>query len=125
MVTRTSRNRASRPPPQRQGPVPWPRARCVVRGKIIHMDATVWTLVGAAIAILAAVGAAFRSLRDETRAQGKELRGRIDAQGRELREQIDAQGHYLREQVGQLRERLAHLEGLLEGLREAITKRVA
>ena len=105
--------------------MPWPRARRVARGKIIHMDATAWTVVGAAIAILVAVGAAFRSLRDETRAQGKELRGRIDAQGRELREQIDAQGHYLREQVGQLRERLAHLEGLLEGLREAITKRVA
>ena len=31
----------------------------------------------------------------------------------------------LRDQIGQLRERMAHLEGLLEGLREAITKRAA
>lgn len=75
------------------------------------MDATAWTVVGAAIAILVAIGASFRSLRDEMRAQGKDLRERIDAQGRE---------------ISQLRERMAHLEGLLEGLREAITgKRVA
>ena len=75
------------------------------------MDATAWTVVGAAIATLAAIGVSFRSLRDEMRAQGKDLRERIDAQG---------------EQMGLLRERMAHLEGLLEGLREAITgKRVA
>ena len=71
------------------------------------MDATAWTVVWAAIAILVAIGASFRSLRDEMRAQGK----RIDALG---------------EHMGVLRERMAHLEGLLEGLREAITgKRVA
>ena len=78
------------------------------------MDATAWTVVGAAIAILVAIGSSFRSLRDEMRAQGKDLRGRIDAQGKDLGEQ-----------VGQLRERMAHLEGLLEGLREAITRRAA
>ena len=75
------------------------------------MDATAWTVVGGAIAILVAIGTSFRSLRDEMRAQGKDLRERIDAQS---------------EQIGLLRERMAHLEGLLEGLREAITgKRVA
>ncbi len=82
------------------------------------MDATAWTVVGAAVAILVAIGASFRSLRDEMRAQRAENR----AQGKDLRERIDAQG----EQMGLLRERMAHLEGLLEGLREAITgKRVA
>ena len=99
------------------------------------MDATAWTVVGAAIAILVALGTSFRSLRDEVRTQGKELHARIDAQGKELRAQgedlrarIDAQGEDLRkridaqgEQMGQLRERMAHLAGLLEGLREAIT----
>ena len=30
-----------------------------------------------------------------------------------------------RKQFGELRERMAHLEGLLEGLREAITGRVS
>ena len=90
------------------------------------MDATAWTVVGTAIAILVAIGASFRSLRGEMRAEMREMRGRIDAQGEDLRQRIDAQGHDLREQIGQLRERMAHLEGLLEGLREAITgKRVA
>lgn len=74
------------------------------------MDATAWTVVAAALSILAAIAAAFRSLRDEMRAQGGDLRKRIDAQS---------------EQMGLLRERMAHLEGLLEGLREAITKRAA
>ncbi len=143
------------------------------------MDATAWTMVGAAIAILAAIGTSFRSLRAEMRARGKDLvdlRERIDAQGAGLRERIDAQGAGLSqrmevqgaglsqrmeaqgaglveridaqgadlreridalgadlreridaqgEQMGLLRERMAHLEGLLDGLREAITQRVA
>jgi hypothetical protein len=130
------------------------------------MDATAWTVVAAAIAVLAAIGASFRSLREELRirgrridargekvrrridargeelsqridAQGEELSRRIDARGEELRQRIDARGKELRqridawgketgEQIGQLRERMAHLEGLLEGLREAIAgKRVA
>lgn len=58
------------------------------------------------------------------------LRDRIDARGTvtsrqlgELRDRIDAQG---KEMTEQLRERMAKLEGLLEGLREAITgKRAA
>ena len=71
------------------------------------MDATAWSVVGSAVAILVAIGASFRSLRDEIRVQAR----RIDALG---------------EQMGVLRERMAHLEGLLEGLREAITgKRAA
>ena len=79
------------------------------------MDATAWTVAGAAIAILVAIGTSFRGLREELRTQGKDLRERIDTQGKELGDQIS-----------QLRERMAHLEGLLEGLREAITgKRVA
>ena len=46
-------------------------------------------------------------------------RNRMDA----LRDRIDAQGKKTTEQFGQLRERMAKLEGLLEGLREAITTR--
>ena len=37
---------------------------------------------------------------------------------------LGAQIKDLRGEVGELRERMAHLEGLLEGLREAITGRV-
>ena len=44
----------------------------------------------------------------------------------QLRDRMDAQGKESNEQLGQLRERMAKLEGLLEGLREAITgKRAA
>ena len=104
------------------------------------MDATAWTVIGATITILIALGTSFYRLRTEIHTQSKELhkridridtksdnlRERIDAQGQDLRERIDAQGQDLREHLGQLRERMAHLEGLLEGLREAITgKRVA
>ena len=43
-----------------------------------------------------------------------------------LRDRIDAQGKETSEQMAQLRERMPKLEGLLEGLREAITgKRAA
>ena len=77
------------------------------------VDATAWTVVGAAIAILVAIGTSSRSLRGEMRDQRKGLA--------DLRERIDAQG----EQMGLLRERMAHLEGLLDGLREAITNRAA
>ena len=38
---------------------------------------------------------------------------------------MQAQIGGLRGEVAQLRERMAHLEGLLEGLREAITARAA
>ena len=65
-------------------------------------------------------------LRERIDAQGEQLRERIEAQGEQLRERIDAQGKETSEQIGQLRERMAKLEGLLEGLREAMTgKRAA
>jgi uncharacterized coiled-coil protein SlyX len=38
---------------------------------------------------------------------------------------LDGRISALESQMGELRERMAHLEGLLEGLREAITGRVA
>ena len=82
------------------------------------MAATARTVVGSAIVVLVAIGTSFRSLRSEMR----NLHARIDAQGEDLRKRIDGQD----KQLGLLRERMAHLEGLLEGLREAITsKRVA
>ena len=50
------------------------------------------------------------------------VRDRMDT----LRDRMDVQGKETSEQLGQLRERMAKLEGLLEGLREAITgKRAA
>ena len=69
-----------------------------------------YTLAGTA-ALGLAVGVALAGLLLVRAAQGE----RIDAQGKETGEQI-----------GQLRERMARLDGLLEGLREAVTgKRAA
>ena len=56
------------------------------------MDASAWTVIGATIVLLAAIGASFRSLRGEMRAEMRDLRGRIDAQGEDLRQRIDALG---------------------------------
>ena len=53
-------------------------------------------------------------MRAELRQDMKQVEGRLEAQ-------ING----VRGEVNQLRERMSHLEGLLEGLREAITGRVA
>jgi len=50
---------------------------------------------------------------------GIALAGFILAQARTTRSELQ----YIRNQIGELRERMAHLEGPLEGLREAITRR--
>ncbi len=63
------------------------------------IDATAWTVLGVGVTILIAIGGSFQKLRN-----------RIDAQGKEISEQM-----------AQLRERMAKLEGLLEGLRKAVT----
>ena len=42
---------------------------------------------------------------------------------REQREEMQAEFKIIRDAIGNLRERMAHLEGLLEGLREALTGR--
>ena len=52
---------------------------------------------------------------------GATLAGLILTSNRALRQDIKD----LRGEVGELRERMAHLEGLLEGLREAISGRAA
>ena len=64
-------------------------------------------------------------------AVGAALAGLILTTSRGLRQdmkqgkaRLEAQINGLRGEVNQLRERMSHLEGLLEGLREAITGRV-
>ena len=84
------------------------------------MDPTAWTVVVAAIAVLAAIGASFWSLREELRALGR----RIDAQGdRGAREQRPRSPTPIARRpdppaaAAVQRERAAHLQGLLEGQR--------
>ena len=58
---------------------------------------------------------------------GVALAGVILTSSRGLRQdmrRLDERISGLASQIGELRERMAHLEGLLEGLREAITGRV-
>ncbi|MDE2926189.1 MAG: hypothetical protein OXT71_07320 [Acidobacteriota bacterium] len=54
------------------------------------------------------------------------LAGLILTQSRAIRSELREAAQErteLRNQIGELRERMAHLQGLLEGLREAITRR--
>ncbi len=79
-------------------------------------------LISVLIAVLA-IGATLagliltsnRGLRQDMAKLESQLDGSIKA----LESRFDAMEH----QFGELRERMAHLEGLLEGLREAITGR--
>ena len=63
------------------------------------MTPEAWTVIGTGVVILIAIAASNRQLRSEV----KEIHS----------------------EIGRLRERMAKLEGLLEGLREAITGRTA
>ena len=87
-------------------PIQWcpPGCRCVtaqVRGTHREMTVTpeAWTVLGTGIVILAAIATSTHQIHGETREIGSE--------------------------IGQLRERMAKLEGLLEGPREAISGRKA
>ena len=60
-----------------------------------------WTVIGTGVVILIAIAASNRQLRSELRTEFNQVHA----------------------EIGQLRERMAKLEGLLEGLREAITGR--
>ena len=85
-------------------------------------------LISVLIAVLA-VGATLggliltgnRGLRQDIRQDMARLGSRLDGKISALESRFDAMEH----QFGELRERMAHLEGLLEGLREAITGRIA
>lgn len=68
------------------------------------MTPEAWTIIGTGIVILIAIATSNRQLRGEI----KEIQG-------EMKE--------IHGEIGGLRERMAKLEGLLEGLREAITGR--
>ena len=70
------------------------------------MTPEAWTVIGTGLVILIAIATSNRQLRGEMnnlRGEMKEIHG----------------------EIGRLRERMAKLEGLLEGLREAVTGRKA
>ncbi|MYE49310.1 MAG: hypothetical protein F4X96_07750 [Gammaproteobacteria bacterium] len=85
------------------------------------------------VALAALMIGLFAWLRADGKGTRKELRAEISEQGRTMRGEISEQGRTMRgeisllaQEIGGLRERMAHMEGLLEGLREAISgKQVA
>ena len=72
------------------------------------MTPEAWTVIGTGVVILIAIAASHRHLRAEMNDKMNGLHARMDQ---------------MRAEFGVLRERMAKLEGLLEGLREAITGR--
>ena len=89
------------------------------------MTAEAWTAIGTGIVILIAIAASTRHLRREIRAMRADPREDI----RDLRERMGQLEAELRGSMSRLeaemRERMAKVEGLLEGLREAISGRHA
>ena len=83
------------------------------------MTAEAWTVIGTGVVVLIAIATSYRHLRAEMKALRDEFRGEMKAARDEFRGEINQ----VHTEVGGLRERMAKLEGLLEGLREAITGR--
>ena len=80
-------------------------------------------IVTVGVALAGVIIASARGVRQDMARLESRLDGRIDALGSRLDGKIAALESSINTQLGELRERMAHLEGLLEGLREAITGR--
>ena len=79
------------------------------------MTPEAWTVIGTGVVILIAIVVSNRQLRGEMNALRSEMNG--------LRDQMSDKMNGIHSEIGRFRERMAKLEGLLEGLREAITGR--
>ncbi len=77
------------------------------------------TVITIGVALAALILNTQRNLRADMRTEFKALRAEMQAQREETKTGFKTQ----REVIISLLERMAHLEGLLEGLREAITGR--
>ena len=90
--------------------------------KAMTMTPEAWTVIGTGVVILIAIAAISRQLRGEMnvlRGEMNVLRGEMNA----LRDQMTDRMDGMQAEIGRLRERMAKIEGLLEGLREAIAGR--
>ena len=86
------------------------------------MTPEAWTVIGTGVVILIAIAAFSRQLRgemSELRGEMRDLRGETNGLRGEMMDRMNG----IHAEIGRLRERMAKLEGLLEGLREAITGR--
>ena len=81
------------------------------------MSGEMIAIVAVGVALAGVILTATRGLRQDM----ARLESRLDGSIKALESRFDG----LERQFGELRERMAHLEGLLEGLREAITVRAS
>ena len=96
------------------------------------MTPEAWTVIGTGVVILIAIATSHRHLRAEMNEKigglRAEMNEKIDGLRAEMNEKMNglhARMDQVQADIGALRERMAKLEGLLEGLREAITGRKA
>ena len=85
------------------------------------MTPEAWTVIGTGVVILIAIATSHRHLRAEMNEKIDGLREEMNEKMNGLHTRMDQ----MQAEIGALRERMAKLEGLLEGLREAITGRKA
>ena len=69
--------------------------------------------------------AEFKSMREETQSEFKSMREETQSEFKSMREETQSEFKVVRSEISGLRERMARLQGLLEGLREAVTGRGA
>ena len=84
-----------------------------------------WTVIGTGVVVLIAIATSHRHLRDEFRREMKTFRDEVRGEMKAGHDELRGETNQIRAEVGGLRERMARLEGLLEGLREAIAGRKA
>ena len=96
------------------------------------MSGEMIAIVAVGVALAGVILTATRGLRQDIRQDMARLESRLDERINGLESRLDerisgleSRFDGLERQFGELRERMAHLEGLLEGLREAITGRIA
>ena len=92
------------------------------------MSGEIIAILTVGVALAGVILASSRGLRQDMTRMESRLDERIGALESRLDERInglESRFDAMEKQFGDLRERMAHLEGLLEGLREAITGRAA
>ena len=87
------------------------------------MTPEIIAIVTVGIALAGVILASTRGVRQDMARLESRLDGRIGALESRLDGKIAALESSMNTQLGELRERMAHLEGLLEGLREALAGR--
>ncbi len=88
------------------------------------MTPEIWTIVGTGVALAALIIGSTRSTRRDIGKRPNRMDQRLDRFEKRI-ETVEHNQEKLKDGLAEPRERMAKLEGLLEGLREAITGRHA